>query len=74
VVFTAATTGRHNLVAVIICRDDDDLYRHLTTTVAAMPGVAGYEISLTTRKLKQAGSLVVAGGLRRIGQVTGVRV
>jgi hypothetical protein len=30
-----------------------------------MPGVTGYEISLTTRKLKQAGSLVVAGGLRR---------
>ncbi|RSM44924.1 AsnC family transcriptional regulator [Amycolatopsis balhimycina DSM 5908] len=69
VVFTAATTGRHNVVAVLVCRDDHDLYRHLTTTIAALPGVAGYEISLTTRKLKQAASLVVAGALRTSGPV-----
>jgi DNA-binding Lrp family transcriptional regulator len=68
VAFTAATTGRHNVVAVLVCRDDDDLYRHLTTTVAALPGVTDYEISLTTRKLKQAGSLVIAGGLRKTDQ------
>lgn len=64
VVFAAATTGPHNLVSTVICRDDEDLYRHLTATVATTPGITGYEISLTTRRLKQAGSLVVATGLR----------
>ncbi|MFF1610773.1 Lrp/AsnC family transcriptional regulator [Amycolatopsis sp. NPDC058278] len=39
----AATTGSHNLLAVLVCRDADDLYGYLTDRVGALPGVQGIE-------------------------------
>ncbi|MFJ9691494.1 Lrp/AsnC family transcriptional regulator [Kitasatospora sp. NPDC101183] len=61
--FTAATSGRHNLMAVIVCRDTPDFYRYLSTRLAGIPGVRGYEISVRVRRLKQSVSLIHHGRL-----------
>ncbi|BAJ31745.1 MULTISPECIES: Lrp/AsnC family transcriptional regulator [Kitasatospora] len=61
--FAAAISGRHNLMAVVICRDTPDFYRYLTTRLALVEGIAGYEISVRVRRLKQSASLVHRGRL-----------
>ncbi len=61
--FASATSGRHNLMAVVICRDTQDFYRYLSTAVARIEGVNGYEISIRVRRLKQSSSLVQHGRL-----------
>jgi DNA-binding Lrp family transcriptional regulator len=54
--FAAAITGPANLVAAVVCRDTEDLYRYLTTEVSAIPGVRQLEVSPILRRAKQAGS------------------
>lgn len=63
VAFAGAISGRHNLMATVICRDAEDFYRYLTTQVAAIDGIDAYEVSIRVRRLKQAASLIFHGRL-----------
>jgi DNA-binding Lrp family transcriptional regulator len=63
VAFAGAISGRHNLMATVICRDAEDFYRYLTTRVAAVDGIDAYEVSIRVRRLKQAASLIFHGRL-----------
>jgi DNA-binding Lrp family transcriptional regulator len=63
IAFAAATSGEHNLFATVICRDAEDFYRYLTSRVAALPGINGYQVSIRVRRLKQAASLIAHGRL-----------
>jgi DNA-binding Lrp family transcriptional regulator len=61
--FVAALTGRCNLMVVVICRDEEDLYRYLAGRFAAVGHVATYDVSVRTELLKQSASLVTHGRL-----------
>lgn len=63
VAFAAAISGDSNVMVVVICRDTEDLYRYLTTKVAAVPGIDGYGVSIHVHRLKQATSLISRGRL-----------
>ncbi|MFJ8394341.1 Lrp/AsnC family transcriptional regulator [Streptomyces sp. NPDC094144] len=63
VAFAGATSGDHNVMAIVTCRDAQDFYRYLTTRLAAVPGVDAYEVSIRVRRLKQAASLISHGRL-----------
>lgn len=63
VAFAAAISGDSNVMAIVICRDTEDLYRYLTTKVAAVPGIDGYGVSIRVHTLKQATSLIARGRL-----------
>ncbi|MBO1754877.1 Lrp/AsnC family transcriptional regulator [Allobranchiibius sp. CTAmp26] len=58
VTFAAAITGPHNLMAAVVCRDHQDLYRLVTRQVGAVPGISTLEVSPRMRTVKQAGALV----------------
>nr|WP_272924324.1 Lrp/AsnC ligand binding domain-containing protein [Streptomyces sp. SID8381] len=58
-----AISGRYNLMAVVVCRDTPDFYRHLTSRLAHVEGIRGYEISIRVNRLKQAASLIHHGRL-----------
>ncbi len=55
VAFAGAITGPHNLFASVLCRDTGELYRYLTTRVAALPGVRTMESAPRIRHVKGAG-------------------
>jgi DNA-binding Lrp family transcriptional regulator len=57
IAFAAATTGPTNLFASVVCADQRELYRYLTTRVAELPAVAQVETAPVIRTVKQAGSL-----------------
>ncbi|MEV7390450.1 MULTISPECIES: Lrp/AsnC family transcriptional regulator [unclassified Streptomyces] len=61
--FAGAVSGEHNLMVSVVTRDPDDLYRYLTTRVAATPGIDGYSVSMRVRPLKKAVSLISRGRL-----------
>ncbi|MFD7640570.1 Lrp/AsnC family transcriptional regulator [Kitasatospora sp. NPDC059795] len=61
--FVAATSGKHNLMAIVICRDTADFYRYLSGRLAEIDGIRGYEISVRARRLKQSVSLIHQGRL-----------
>ncbi|MFI6402014.1 Lrp/AsnC family transcriptional regulator [Streptomyces sp. NPDC050548] len=63
VAFAAAISGDSNVMAIVVCRDTEDLYRYLTTKVAAVPGIDGYGVSIRVHTLKQATSLISRGRL-----------
>ncbi|MDX2545395.1 Lrp/AsnC family transcriptional regulator [Streptomyces sp. WI04-05B] len=63
VAFAGAISGHHNLMVSVICRDAEDFYRYLTTSVAAVEGIDAYEVSIRVRRLKQAASLIFRGRL-----------
>ncbi|MFG3140296.1 Lrp/AsnC family transcriptional regulator [Streptomyces sp. NPDC048211] len=63
VAFAAATSGDHNVMAIVICRDAEDFYRYLTTRLATTPGIDTYGVSIRVRRLKQAASLISHGRL-----------
>ena len=65
VAFAGATSGQHNVMAIVICRDAEDFYRYLTTRFAAVPGIDAYGVSIRVRRLKQAASLISRGRLVR---------
>ncbi|MFE2913247.1 Lrp/AsnC family transcriptional regulator [Kitasatospora indigofera] len=56
--FAAAITGAANLVAVVICRDNDALYEYLTERIGALPQVRRVELITVIRTVKRAGMLV----------------
>ncbi|HEU5031466.1 MAG TPA: Lrp/AsnC family transcriptional regulator [Spirillospora sp.] len=53
--FVALTTGPTNLVAVVNCRDTEDLARYLTERVASLDGIATLETAPVIRTVKRAG-------------------
>ncbi|WP_214321246.1 AsnC family transcriptional regulator [Nonomuraea sediminis] len=55
--FVGVTTGATNLMAEVICRDADDLYRCLTERVATLEAVQTMETAPVMRTLKRIGSL-----------------
>lgn len=61
--FVGAVSGPHNIMAVVICRNSEEFYRYLTTHVAKIRAIDGYEVSIRVRRLKQAGSVVARGRL-----------
>ena len=56
--FAAAVTGAANLMAVVNCRDTEELYRFVTTKVGALPAVRQAEVVPVLRRVKQAGTRV----------------
>ena len=52
----SAITGACNLIAAVICRDTEALYRYVTIRIGAAPGVRQLEISPILRRVKQAGT------------------
>jgi DNA-binding Lrp family transcriptional regulator len=63
----AAVTGPANLMVIVICRDDRDLYRYLAEQLAAVDHIEAYEVSVRSKRLKQVGSLISHGRLVRPG-------
>lgn len=61
--FVGAITGAQNLMASLVCRDIEDLYRFTTDEVGAIPGVQALTISPVSRQIKQADALVENGRL-----------
>ncbi|MFF3256121.1 Lrp/AsnC family transcriptional regulator [Actinacidiphila glaucinigra] len=55
--FCAATTGRTNLLAAVVCRDGPDLYRYLTERIGALSLVRDVETAPLMRTVKRAGGL-----------------
>ncbi|MDT3398840.1 Lrp/AsnC family transcriptional regulator [Streptomyces sp. B1866] len=58
VAFACATTGPHNLLACVCCRDSPALYRYVTTRIAALPAVGRMEMSPVIRRVKGPGPLL----------------
>ncbi|MCS0600830.1 Lrp/AsnC family transcriptional regulator [Streptomyces sp. LP11] len=63
VVFASATTGAENLMAIVMCTDVTGFYDWLSRSLASVPGITGYTVSVRLRPLKQAASLVFRGRL-----------
>ncbi|NUU20566.1 MAG: Lrp/AsnC family transcriptional regulator, partial [Streptomycetaceae bacterium] len=57
-VFLAATTGATNVVATVVCRDEADLYRYLTTRVAALTQITWVECVTVFRRVKREGAVL----------------
>ena len=58
--FVAATTGASNLIASVLCRDDDALYRYLTERIASLDGVNAVEVAPIIRTAKRAATVLAA--------------
>ena len=58
VAFAAATTGPTNLYASVVCTDQRDLYRYLTTRVARLPAITHVETAPVIRTVKRAATHV----------------
>jgi DNA-binding Lrp family transcriptional regulator len=58
-----AVSGRNNLMAVVICRDVEDLYRYIAERLAGIEEIQSYDMSIRTQRLKQAGSIIAHGRL-----------
>jgi DNA-binding Lrp family transcriptional regulator len=56
--FAAATTGPTNLMAGVLCRDDQALYRYLTERIGALEGVERLETAPVIRTIKRAGTVL----------------
>ncbi|MFD7020842.1 Lrp/AsnC family transcriptional regulator [Streptomyces sp. NPDC059928] len=54
IAFAAATTGPTNLYASVVCANQRELYRYLTTRVAALPAVTHLETAPVIRTVKMA--------------------
>ncbi|MET9267207.1 AsnC family transcriptional regulator [Amycolatopsis sp. NPDC004079] len=53
VAFAAATTGPTNLYATAVCASQHELYRYLTTSVAALPAVTHVETAPVIKTVKR---------------------
>jgi DNA-binding Lrp family transcriptional regulator len=56
--FVAATTGTSNLMASVLCRDDEALYRYLTERIASLEGVTALEVAPIMRTAKRTGTVL----------------
>jgi DNA-binding Lrp family transcriptional regulator len=68
----AATSGRNNLMAIVICRDVDHLYRYLAERLAAIEDVESYDVRIRTQRLKQTASVIARTTGSRHARATGV--
>lgn len=59
----AAVSGPANLMAIVICRDTEHLYDYIAERLAGVDGISSYEVTIRTKRLKQAGSLISHGRL-----------
>lgn len=57
IAFAAATTGPTNLYASVVCTNQRELYRYLTTRVAALPAITHLETAPVIRTVKKAANL-----------------
>ncbi|GAA2048748.1 Lrp/AsnC family transcriptional regulator [Williamsia deligens] len=71
--FAAAVTGRHNLTASLATRGFDDVYDTVTTTLADLDGIVGYEIVPVGRRIKFADARVTGDRLAPPEPVRGQR-
>ncbi|MEE6178284.1 Lrp/AsnC family transcriptional regulator [Mycobacterium sp. 050134] len=60
-----AVSGPNNLVAIVICRDVDHLYRYVAERLATIAAISSYDIRVRTKRLKQAASVIAHGRLVR---------
>jgi DNA-binding Lrp family transcriptional regulator len=58
--FVAATTGPSNLLASVLCRDDQALYQYLTERIASLEGVNAVEVAPIIRTAKRAATVLPA--------------
>jgi DNA-binding Lrp family transcriptional regulator len=56
--YVAAVSGPANLMASVVTRDTNGLYRYVTEQLGALPGVERAEVAPVFRRVKQAGSVV----------------
>ncbi|WP_433719982.1 Lrp/AsnC family transcriptional regulator [Actinoplanes sp. CA-051413] len=61
--WAAAVTGTATITAIALCRDAEELYRYLTTEVAAIPEIRTCETVPVLSRVKHAVSLVDGGVL-----------
>ncbi|MGW3473366.1 Lrp/AsnC family transcriptional regulator [Saccharopolyspora sp. NPDC000995] len=54
IAFAAATTGPTNLYASVVCANQQELYRYLTTRVATLPAITHVETAPVIKTVKQA--------------------
>ncbi|MFK0248167.1 Lrp/AsnC family transcriptional regulator [Amycolatopsis azurea] len=54
IAFAAATTGPTNLCATAVCANQRELYRYLTTRVAALPAITHMETAPVIKTVKRA--------------------
>ena len=71
--FAAAVTGRHNLTASLATRGLGDVYGTVTTTLADLDGIVGYEIVPVGRRIKFADARVTGDRLAPPAPVRGQR-
>lgn len=57
VAYAGATTGRTNLLANVLCPDDEYLFGYLTDRLGALPGVDKVETAPIVRTLKRVGTI-----------------
>lgn len=60
-----ASTGQHNLFAMVSCTDVPALYRYLTTSIAALPAIRLLETSPMIRRIKGPGPVLAGASPRR---------
>ncbi|GAA4608053.1 Lrp/AsnC family transcriptional regulator [Actinoplanes octamycinicus] len=60
IAYATAVTGPAGIAASVICRNLDELYDYLANAVGALPGVASAETVPLVRRVKGAGTLLVA--------------
>ncbi|MFI1384083.1 Lrp/AsnC family transcriptional regulator [Embleya sp. NPDC020886] len=70
VAYAAAGTGRTNVLATVLCPDDESLYTYLAERIGALPGIDAVETAPIIRTLKRTGSLT-RHGPRTPGSVPG---
>ncbi|HEX5194010.1 MAG TPA: Lrp/AsnC family transcriptional regulator [Solirubrobacteraceae bacterium] len=66
--YVAAVTGPANLIASVIARDTDGLYRYVTEQLGSLEGVERAEVAPVLRRVKQAGSVVTGARLPPPGE------
>ena len=54
IAFAAATTGPSNLYASVVCANQQELYRYLTTRLAALPAITQIETAPVIKTIKRA--------------------
>ncbi|MBB5934221.1 Lrp/AsnC family transcriptional regulator [Streptomyces zagrosensis] len=65
IAFCCASTGKHNLFAMVICSDVRALYRYLTTRIAALPAIQQLETLPMIRRVKGPGPVLTGAPTRR---------
>jgi DNA-binding Lrp family transcriptional regulator len=58
-----AVSGPNSLLAVVVCRDADELYRYVSRRLATIDHVERVDVRVRSRLLKQSASVVAGGRL-----------